>query len=66
MNIDSVNCVAMMQQAQQLGEIQFAAAAKMMKISNAQSQAVVELIESAAENMQQVSDSLGQMIDTLA
>ena len=53
--------------AQSLGQIQLAVAARMLKTANDQGQAVVSLIESAAETMEQataqVLDAAGSNLD---
>lgn len=56
--------------ASQMGKIQLAVAGKMLEIANAQGQAVLGLIEAAAEGMSaasaELSSAIGELVDIQA
>ena len=62
-----VTAVSQTASAGQMGKVQLAVAGKMLKIANAQGEAVLGLIEAAADGMSaasaELSSAIGQLVD---
>ena len=65
-----VSAVSHTNMASHLGKVQLAVAGRMLKISNAQGEAVLDLIEAAAEGMSaasaELAGAIGELIDIQA
>ena len=69
-SMSAITAAAGLNAAQQMGKVQLVVAAKLQSVTKDQSQAVMKLIEAAAEGIaaatEQVSASIGQMLDVHA
>ncbi len=62
MNMDSLaSALVGIKTAETMGQIQVAVAAKMLKTANEQGEAVLQLVEAAAQNMAQASGQVASL-----